>query len=104
MDIFTALSDPVRRQLIEALWQRGPLSIKQLGEGLAISRQAVTKHLNILLKAKLVSAEFSGKERIHKLNPKPMEKMALWLQPFAAQWDNRLSRLKGHIGEPHEQD
>ncbi|WP_102796065.1 ArsR/SmtB family transcription factor [Bowmanella denitrificans] len=104
MDIFTALSDPIRRQLIEALWQRGPLSIKQLGEGLNISRQAVTKHLNVLIKAKLVSAEFSGKERIHQLNPRPMEQVALWLQPFAAQWDDRLSRLNTYLGEEHEQD
>ncbi|MBT1063065.1 winged helix-turn-helix domain-containing protein [Bowmanella sp. Y26] len=104
MDIFTALSDPVRRQLIEALWQRGPLSIKQLGEGLQISRQAVTKHLDMLIKAKLVSARYAGKERIHELNPRPMEKVALWLQPFAEQWDDRLSRLKVYLGEQHEQD
>lgn len=104
MDIFTALSDPVRRQLIEALWQRGPLSIKQLGEGLPISRQAITKHLNMLVKAKLVNARYCGKERIHELNPKPMEKVALWLQPFAEQWDDRLSCLKAYLGEQHEQD
>ncbi|GAB3032411.1 ArsR/SmtB family transcription factor [Bowmanella dokdonensis] len=102
MDIFSALADPKRRQLIEALWLHGPLSIKQLSEGAGISRQAITKHLDILIKAKIVSAEFAGKERLHRLNPKPIERVALWLQPFAEQWDERLSRLKHYLGEDHE--
>lgn len=96
------LADPNRRHLIELLHNRGAQSIKQLSLDANISRQAITKHLNILVKAKLVSAEFVGKKRIHKLNAKPIQKLADWLQPYAQQWDTRLSGLQQHLGEKHD--
>ena len=67
MDIFKALADVNRRKVIEALYEEDGLSIKQLTHGSTISRQAMTKHLNILTRSKIVTAEFSGKERVHKL-------------------------------------
>ena len=54
MDIFTALADVQRRNIIEALHQRSNQSIKQLTINSSVSRQAITKHLNILIKAKIV--------------------------------------------------
>lgn len=102
MDIFAALADPNRRELILQLDSRGPLSIKQLSCDTNISRQANTKHVNILLESKLVSAEFIGKQRIHPLDTQPIQKLADWLQPFALQWEQRLNDLCQHLGEVHE--
>ena len=102
MDIFSAISDPTRRAIIERLNRHGPQSIKELGKGLDISRQGLTKHLDKLVKSKIVSAEFVGKERIHSLQPKPMEKLANWLQPFAEQWDTRLGNLAFHLEEKND--
>lgn len=99
MDIFTALADKQRRNIIEALHLRGNLSIKQLTMDSTVSRQAVTKHLNILIKAKIVKAEFIGKERIHNLDPKAMQKLLHWLAPFAQKWDERLNNLSKYIGD-----
>jgi len=93
MDIFTALADPTRRQILERLQQNNALSIRQLSEGMPQSRQAITKHLNRLIKAKLINAQFVGKEKVHRLNAKPMQSLAQWLAPFAEQWDNRLENL-----------
>ena len=102
MDIFSALADPTRRHIIEQIHLCGPQSIKQLGDELSISRQALTKHLNKLIQAKLISAEFIGKERIHSLNDKPLQQLKQWLAPFEAEWDVRLSALTDHLGESDE--
>lgn len=102
MDIFNALADPKRRTLVEALYRHEPQSIKQLSLNASVSRQAITKHLNTLIKAKIVRAEFVGKERVHYLNPKSMQKLADWLEPFTEQWDTRLVSLQKHLGEKNE--
>lgn len=102
MDIFNALADAKRRNLIEALYRHEPQSIKQLSRHAPVSRQAITKHLNTLIKAKIVRAEFIGKERVHYLNPQSMQKLADWLAPFAKQWDKRLVSLQNHLGENNE--
>jgi DNA-binding transcriptional ArsR family regulator len=99
MDIFTALADTQRRNIIEVLHSCNNQSIKQLTENTPISRQAVTKHLNILIKAKIVKAEFIGKQRIHNLEPKAMQSVFNWLAPFSLKWDDRLNNLSKYIGE-----
>lgn len=103
MDVFSALADPRRREIIENLYQNGPQSIKQLGQSMPITRQALTKHLNRLIKAKLISAEFVGKEKFHTLQTAPFESLANWIAPFAKEWDTRLAKLETFLGEPHEQ-
>ncbi|GLR71516.1 ArsR/SmtB family transcription factor [Agaribacter marinus] len=102
MDIFSALSDPTRRHILEQLNRLGPQSIKQLNAGLPITRQALTKHLNRLIKAKLVMAEFSGKEKVHKLNPNALLTVERWIAPFAKQWDKRLQGLQIHMENKDE--
>ena len=102
MDIFSALADPTRRHIIEQLHRRGPQSIKQLGQELSISRQALTKHLNKLIAAKLIDAEFVGKERVHVLQDKPLQQFKRWLAPFEARWEQRLGALSEYLGGSDE--
>ncbi|NVK57219.1 MAG: helix-turn-helix transcriptional regulator [Alteromonadaceae bacterium] len=104
MDIFKALSDPTRRHIIEQLYHHGPQSIKQLGLDLPMSRQALTKHLNRLISAKIVRADFEGKEKVHRLNAKPVDELLRWLAPFAQRWDQKLNNLQTHLGTPDEQE
>ena len=99
MNIFTALADKQRRHIIETLHHCGNQAIKELTQNSSVSRQAITKHLNILIKAKIVQAEFVGKERIHKLDPKAMQSLFNWLAPFAQQWDDKLNNLEKFIGD-----
>lgn len=99
MDIFTVISDPTRREIISRLHHGGPQSIKQLCEGMSISRQGVTKHLDKLIKGKVVSAQFIGKQRVHSLQPEPMRVLLSWLAPFAKEWDTRLGKLSSYLGE-----
>jgi DNA-binding transcriptional ArsR family regulator len=101
-DVFSAISDPTRRAILERLHRDGPLSVRQLSEPLSMSRQAVTKHLDILEAAELIESEFRGRQRIHRLRARPLEAIDTWLAPFAAFWDDRLARLRHHLEEDDE--
>ena len=83
--IFSALADPSRRLILTRLQARNGQTISELGEGLPITRQAVTKHLRLLEAANLVVSEKSGRERLHFLNPVPLRAVAIrWLERFDA--------------------
>ncbi len=75
----------------------GPLSIKQLAATLPISRQAVTKHLGVLQAVGLVRVQKAGRERLHSLNSSPLREVEDWLEPYAREWDEHLSRLQLHL-------
>ena len=97
--VFSAVADPTRRTILGRLRSLGPLSIKQLAEPLPITRQAVTKHLDIPIASDLVEARRVGRERLHFLNPTPLHEVEDWLKPYAQAWDHRLGRLQQHLEE-----
>ena len=74
--VFKALADPVRRKLLDRLREENGQTLAELGQGLAMTRQAVTKHLAILEAANLVAFERRGRERLHHLNPIPIQQLA----------------------------
>jgi DNA-binding transcriptional ArsR family regulator len=83
--IFKALADESRRKLLDLLHKRDGQSLGALCDHLAMSRQAVTKHLVILESAKLVATEWRGREKIHHLNPIPIRKISRrWIENYAA--------------------
>lgn len=97
--VFTAVADPTRRRLLERLRGEGPLSISELAAPLPISRQAVTKHLEVLRGAGLVAVRKAGRQRLHHLEAAPLREVESWLQPYADFWDERLERLARHLEE-----
>ena len=97
--VFHAVADPTRRHILERLRRAGPLSIKQLAEPLPMSRQAVTKHLNVLRDSGLVRVRRAGRQRLHQLDAGPLRQVDDWLKPYADFWDERLARLKRHLEE-----
>ena len=97
--VFVAVADPTRRLLLERLRHGGASSIQALGEGLPMTRQAVTKHLDVLRGAGLVRVRRDGRERLHELEPAPLEAVDEWLRPYAEAWDDRLAALRRHLGE-----
>jgi len=97
--VFSALADPVRRDLLEQLRDAGPASLGALAEGRTITRQAVTKHLDVLGRAGLIRVTRRGRERIHEIEPAPLRELADFLAPYAAAWDDRLDRLTTYLEE-----
>ena len=92
--VFAALGDETRLRLVAALCDGQPKSIAQLAAGTPISRQAVTKHLQVLSKAGLVRGMKSGRERLWEFEASRLEKARHSLRQIAEQWDQALSRLK----------
>src|SRR5467141_904878 len=97
--IFAALGDETRLALVARLSSDGPLSITRLTAGTAVTRQAVTKHLNVLATAGLVSDLRRGRERIWELEPQQMEAARTYLEHVSKRWDQALDRLKRFVEE-----
>ena len=100
--VFAALGDPTRLRLVTLLCAGGLLSIAQLTEGGAISRQGVTKHLHVLAEAGLVRDVKLGRERRWQLAPERIDEARRSLEAIGAQWTAALGRLKTFVesGEP----
>jgi DNA-binding transcriptional ArsR family regulator len=98
MDIFKALANENRSTIINSLHQTDKQSIKQLSANSVVTRQAITKHLNSLLKAKVINAEYVGKERLHSISPKAAQRVSDWLEPYSADWETPLQKLQDHLG------
>ncbi len=96
-DIFEAVADPTRRSILERLRTEGELTVTEVSEPLPMSRQAVTKHLDILEAAGLVRSLRQGRERRHRLDPAPLARLDAGLAPYAEAWDRRLARLERHL-------
>jgi DNA-binding transcriptional ArsR family regulator len=92
--VFVALADPSRRQVIGVLAARGTATATAVAEELAITRQAVTKHMATLGEAGLVDAQRAGREVRYRLRPAPLSLAARWLDTAAGAWDDRLAALK----------
>jgi DNA-binding transcriptional ArsR family regulator len=71
-DVFAALADQTRRALLDRLFIKNGQNLGDLHSGMAMSRQAVAKHLHILESANLVSVHWQGREKLHYLNPVPL--------------------------------
>ncbi len=101
-DVFKALADPVRRQLLDSLHQRNGQTLSELCEGHDMSRQAVTKHLAILEGANLVATRKEGREKLHFLNPVPIFEIAdRWIEKFERSRLRALNELKKNLeGKP----
>ena len=92
--VFFALGDKTRLQLIAALCVGGVFSIAQLTANTALTRQAVTKHLQVLADAGLVTDLKIGRERLWQFEPQQLDEARRTLELIAQQWDQALGRFK----------
>jgi DNA-binding transcriptional ArsR family regulator len=97
--VFAALGDPTRLHVVSRLSGGGPMSITQLTEGSDVTRQAVTKHLNVLAEAGIVRDFQRGRERVYELRTKQLEEARRILDTISARWDDALGRLKALVEE-----
>ena len=95
--VFAALGDETRLLLVAKLCGGEPRSISQLTEGSRLTRQAITKHLRVLERARIVRSVRAGRESLFEFNPKPMEDLKQYLNFVSARWDEALSRLKSFV-------
>ena len=97
-DVFKALADASRRSLLDRLRVKNGQTLNELCEGLAMTRQAVTKHLVILEEANLVATHKQGREKLHYLNPVPIHQIGeRWIKKFERGKLAALSELKRRL-------
>ncbi len=95
--VFAALGDPTRLSLFKTLGDGRARSITELANGAAVTRQAVTKHLETLAEAGLVEGERRGREKHFALRRDGLADARRLLDEVSAQWDGALDRLKAFV-------
>ena len=98
--VFHALADPGRRLMLERL-SRGPASVSELGEPLAMSLAAVVQHVQVLEASGLVLSQKAGRTRTCTINPVALRSAESWITERRALWERRLDRLGDYL-EPKE--
>ncbi|MFJ9589450.1 ArsR/SmtB family transcription factor [Streptomyces acidicola] len=100
--VFQALADPTRRDMIARL-MRGPASVSQLAQPLAMSLPAVMQHLQVLEGCGLVRSEKVGRVRTCHIEPGGLRMAEDWIGRQRTAWEQRLDRLSDHLSGPaHE--
>jgi DNA-binding transcriptional ArsR family regulator len=98
---FKALADKSRRKLLDRLFETNGQTLSELCVGLKMTRQAVTKHLRILERANLVSTVWHGREKLHYLNPVPIQEIAdRWINKYERSRLRALADLKAKLEQP----
>jgi DNA-binding transcriptional ArsR family regulator len=96
--LFAALGDPTRLALLQRLSDDGPASISMLAERFhAMTRQGVTKHLQVLAAAGIIDGSRQGREQVWALNPDRLAEGRQCLEVIARGWGDALARLKLHV-------
>lgn len=95
-DTLSALADPTRRAILARL-ARGEATVNELAEPFDISLPAVSKHLKVLERAKLISRGRTAQWRPCRLEPEPLQKLDSWLEEYRDLWERRFDRLEAYL-------
>jgi len=98
---FQALADPTRRAVLDLLRQ-GALPAGQIAREFPVSRPAISKHLRLLWRARLVEERREGRHRLYRLNAEPLRGVDAWLNEYRNFWQSNLTRLKAFVETEHE--
>ena len=93
MDMFGALADPTRRNILELLATSGELSATAIYEKFPVSPQAVSQHLKVLREAHLVEMEKRAQKRLYRLNPQTLSHFEAWVQHMQQKWEESFAAL-----------
>jgi DNA-binding transcriptional ArsR family regulator len=92
--LFRALADPTRRSIFEELTRRGEQTVHALTRHAGVSQPAVSKHLTVLKRAKLVRHRRAGRETHYRAQPDALAPMIGWLRDYGAFWRDSFDRLE----------
>jgi DNA-binding transcriptional ArsR family regulator len=100
--VFRALGDETRLSLLAKLSSGKRCSIAELTEGTKLTRQAVTKHLRVLERVRMVHGTREGRESLFAFDPQPVIEMKEYLEYVSKQWGMALARLKSFVESDRE--
>src|SRR5689334_12407025 len=93
-DVFNAIAEPRRRQIVEVLARRGALAVGALVATLGLPQPAVSKHLGVLRKVGVVTVTKQGKQRVYHLDAEKLKTVHDWVKAFEGLWSHQLDRIK----------
>jgi DNA-binding transcriptional ArsR family regulator len=93
-ELWSAIADPSRRRVLDLLVQRGEITASSLADLVPFTRQAVSKHLNVLEQAGLVSRRKQGREVLYQVDAVRLDEASRAMAEVAKQWDRRLGAIK----------
>jgi DNA-binding transcriptional ArsR family regulator len=93
-DVFNAIAEPRRREIVELLARRGALDVGTLVVALRLPQPAVSKHLGVLRKVGVVTVTKQGKQRVYNLEAQKLKTVHDWVKAFEELWSHQLDRIK----------
>ncbi|PHQ59663.1 MAG: transcriptional regulator [Maribacter sp.] len=97
-DVFQAIADPVRRDIIELLANE-TLKVNTIAEKFNVSRPAISKHLKILEECGIIIINKQGRERLCQIQAKNLIPAFLWIEQYQKLWENRLDSFENYLTE-----
>ncbi len=95
-DVFQAIADPVRRDIIELLSNQ-PLTVNEVAEKFEVSRPAISKHLKILNECDIITIDQRGRERLCQIQPANLIPAFLWIEKYKVLWENQLDSFEDYL-------
>jgi DNA-binding transcriptional ArsR family regulator len=103
-ELWSAVAEPTRRRLLDALLARGEATATTLAGELPVTRQAVAKHLAVLVRAGLLESRRDGREVRYAVRPERLDEASRSMAHAAARWDERLAAIKRMAENAHRND
>ncbi len=97
-DVFQAIADPVRRDIIQLLSAQ-KLTVNEVAEKFDISRPAISKHLKILQECNIISVQKIGRERFCMIQPETLVPAFLWIKQYNKLWEDRIDSFENYINQ-----
>jgi DNA-binding transcriptional ArsR family regulator len=101
-DVFAAVGDPTRRRVLDLL-SRGELPVRQIAAPFAMTRPAISQHLRILRRARLVEVRRAGRERFYRLRARPLREVYDWVTHYQRFWQGKLKALGAYLEAQHQE-
>jgi len=97
-DVFQAIADPVRRDIIELI-SKDNLTINKIAEEFKISRPAISKHIKILEECEIIEIHKKGRERFCRIQPQNLVPAYLWIDQYKKLWEDKIDSFENHLME-----
>ena len=94
--VLEAIAEPTRLRILDAV-RDGERSVGELVETVGMHQPGVSRHLKVLRDAGLVEVRRDAQRRLYRLRPEPLMELDAWLEPFRAEWSERLDSLEQHL-------
>jgi len=95
--VFAALGDSTRLEIIQKLLDGSEQSISNLAKGFSLTRQGISRHLDVLTRSGIIARNRIGRETRYRLQQEQLNRAAAYLAQASSQWDDALTRLSTHI-------